>query len=589
MGKWNKFRKVMKRIFLKNDRIFPALLTIFLIFLILSSGPVTAFEIHINAPSQVRGGKVISFPIEIKTNTGELIPITKITLNITGPAEGIGISVDCELNLTNGGKAYCIDKIAGNATSDVNVTTEFVPPMSYGYGYGYAYWNGTPYYFGYGYGYGGYGNGSYGGAPGTLKFNVTWKPPITPTFYRIKISVHADGKVFEATKTIEIELPCYEELPNLLPGFKGGRTIAEKIIANKTQIITTGYGADTTLTILSLANISASINITTFTGNITPTILNPVKFINIEVNPELNANLSYAIINVSYTSDEVVGLDENSLRLYKWNGTNWNLLPCPVFGCVDTTNNFVYANVTSFSLFGIFGSAAKPAPTAPRYITPIVILPRPAISIKLIAPTTITQQIGTTATYNVTVYNDGEIDLEKVYLNLTGLPNEWYSLPEEISLRVGETRRLSFNLTIPNITPTNYTFILTAIGEGKGRIATDSVEITLITTSAKPAPLPAPVCGNGICEPGEDYINCPKDCPAPTPPSPPKTIIDTFITIITNPTVQTIIVGIILVITFVLLIRKIAWKGKPWKANFSPTHQEGLLRKLKRQIRESFK
>jgi PGF-pre-PGF domain-containing protein len=28
---------------------------------------------------------------------------------------------------------------------------------------------------------------------------------------------------------------------------------------------------------------------------------------------------------------------------------------------------------------------------------------------------------------------------------------------------------------------------------------------------------PAPVCGNGICEAGEDYTNCPADCPAPKP------------------------------------------------------------------------
>jgi PGF-pre-PGF domain-containing protein len=27
----------------------------------------------------------------------------------------------------------------------------------------------------------------------------------------------------------------------------------------------------------------------------------------------------------------------------------------------------------------------------------------------------------------------------------------------------------------------------------------------------------APVCGNGICETGESYTNCPQDCPAPTP------------------------------------------------------------------------
>jgi hypothetical protein len=31
------------------------------------------------------------------------------------------------------------------------------------------------------------------------------------------------------------------------------------------------------------------------------------------------------------------------------------------------------------------------------------------------------------------------------------------------------------------------------------------------------------VCGNGICESGEDYINCPQDCPPP-PPTPPKPV-----------------------------------------------------------------
>ncbi len=30
----------------------------------------------------------------------------------------------------------------------------------------------------------------------------------------------------------------------------------------------------------------------------------------------------------------------------------------------------------------------------------------------------------------------------------------------------------------------------------------------------RPLP-PAPVCGNGICETGEDYTNCPADCPVP--------------------------------------------------------------------------
>jgi hypothetical protein len=34
-----------------------------------------------------------------------------------------------------------------------------------------------------------------------------------------------------------------------------------------------------------------------------------------------------------------------------------------------------------------------------------------------------------------------------------------------------------------------------------------------------------PFCGNGICESGEDYINCPQDCPPPPPPpTPPKPV-----------------------------------------------------------------
>jgi hypothetical protein len=30
-----------------------------------------------------------------------------------------------------------------------------------------------------------------------------------------------------------------------------------------------------------------------------------------------------------------------------------------------------------------------------------------------------------------------------------------------------------------------------------------------------------PICGNSVCEPGENYINCPADCPSPPPPPPP--------------------------------------------------------------------
>ena len=40
-----------------------------------------------------------------------------------------------------------------------------------------------------------------------------------------------------------------------------------------------------------------------------------------------------------------------------------------------------------------------------------------------------------------------------------------------------------------------------------------------------PTPSVAPVCGNNICESDEDSVNCPQDCPAPTPSTPPPTTI----------------------------------------------------------------
>lgn len=348
----------------KGDRIVSLVFTALVVALIFFSGSAMAFVISILSPDKVRAGEEIDFDVKICMNSGERIPIDKITINITGPAEGIRHSVSCVVYLNN--TFYCFDKISDQATSDISITNIDLSGVDYGYGYLYGYWQQSAYGYGYivspdernyawGYGYGyGYAQGS-----GCIVLNVKWKVPIIPTIYTIKAGAYADGKLFEVEKEIEVLPPIH------LPNEKGSAKISRDITAGEEVSEDFGNFTDLSLTLRAKSNLKAEINVSTSSENIVgikPHNLEGVKFFVINVDPKLNENLEYAIIRMGYNDSEISGLDENSLRIYKWNGTQWIELPCPSFDydCVDTANNFVYANVTSFSLFGVFGSQVAP-------------------------------------------------------------------------------------------------------------------------------------------------------------------------------------------------------------------------------------
>jgi len=92
--------------------------------------------------------------------------------------------------------------------------------------------------------------------------------------------------------------------------------------------------------------------------------LNLSKFLNL-TNITVGASL---FLNVSYTDAEaiVAGIaDESTLRIWKHNGTDW--INETFFSAgqydVDTVANKVFANITSFSTFGVFGQDDVTAPT----------------------------------------------------------------------------------------------------------------------------------------------------------------------------------------------------------------------------------
>jgi len=135
-------------------------------------------------------------------------------------------------------------------------------------------------------------------------------------------------------------------------------TTTESVIINATE------EADTWLNIITSANVTGSIAIAKYSDNtklVDPTIVTELsKYIDIIVDNDTNNNISFAEIRIYYTDAEVTmaNLQESTLRLYKYNDTSaaWDLVSP---GGVETSSNYVWGNVSSFSSFAVFGTVVS--------------------------------------------------------------------------------------------------------------------------------------------------------------------------------------------------------------------------------------
>ena len=89
----------------------------------------------------------------------------------------------------------------------------------------------------------------------------------------------------------------------------------------------------------------------------------PLKYIEVEASSGIKDNLLWSLIKVFYTDEEVSssGVDENLLRLYYYNETSdeWVIQN----GGVNTSNNYVWGNVSHFSIYGVFGETSSTSTT----------------------------------------------------------------------------------------------------------------------------------------------------------------------------------------------------------------------------------
>ena len=94
-------------------------------------------------------------------------------------------------------------------------------------------------------------------------------------------------------------------------------------------------------------------------GSLPPTPLG-LKGIRMYVNATNATATSWILLNISYADPDVLGVYEETLMIYRWNGTAW--VPADGSGVngVNTAENYAYANITEFSNFGVLGKAIPP-------------------------------------------------------------------------------------------------------------------------------------------------------------------------------------------------------------------------------------
>lgn len=141
--------------------------------------------------------------------------------------------------------------------------------------------------------------------------------------------------------------------------------------ANQTTLINVS-GSNTTLELASSQNTSGSIRVIMTSTPLDIPSLNVSalnKYLRIEASESITDNLSYVIIKLYYTDEEVSasGIEEGSLGFYWWNQTTsaWEKLSPAmdwVNGAgVDTMENYVWANVTHFSDYSVGGLRMPPS------------------------------------------------------------------------------------------------------------------------------------------------------------------------------------------------------------------------------------
>jgi SAM-dependent methyltransferase len=287
----------------------------------------------------------------------------------------------------------------------------------------------------------------------------------------------------------------------------------------------------------------ASINITSYNStlvNASIGIPSLNKYIEIEASQEIKNNLEWVIIKVYYTDSEVsaTGIDESTLRLYYYNDTTstWTAYN-PPNGGVDTSNNYVWANTTHLSLWGVFGNSIPPIPSPPALGAGAAGFPTKSMSISSEDSITIAQ--GESQALRISVTNNATA-LYDVVVTLSGVDSSWFAPAVVGDLARGQTKEAKILITIPSDADIGDYAAKIVAKDGAGYFVSKDLTITVI------APAPTPTTTTIPTQPTTTTI----------PPTPGPSPITGFIVFVSSPLGTSLLLTVIIATVLILVFYK---------------------------------
>ncbi|MBI2034878.1 MAG: hypothetical protein HYT11_04065, partial [Candidatus Levybacteria bacterium] len=182
------------------------------------------------------------------------------------------------------------------------------------------------------------------------------------------------------------------------------------------------------------------------------------KFVDVVASPNITSNLRWYWLNISYTDAEVAssGVTEANLRIWHYNNTtsSWQQEST---GGVATSANYVFANITHFSLFGAYATipvtpSAPSAGAGPSLAPGPAVTPLPTAKVEFVKWSVLREVMsGQSIIEAITVKSKAAETLNNLKIKVSGVPADWISVfPESIDLQPKESKSFNLVISVPN-------------------------------------------------------------------------------------------------------------------------------------------